>query len=261
MQVGINSCQSFHSVMIVKMDYVLIIGAKSDTAKAVAREYARHGYGLYLAARNSHELNDFTNDIRIRYGATAKCVDLDILDTQSHGAFYESLEEKPLGVITAVGYLGEQPIAQNDFDEASRIINTNFTGIVSLLNIVATDFEQRGEGFIVGLSSVAGDRGRKSNYLYGSAKAGYTAYLSGLRNRLTGTGVHVMTVKPGFMNTRMTKDMDLPPALTAQPEETAKIIFRSQQKQRNVIYVKWMWRWIMLIIRHIPEFLFKKMSL
>lgn len=247
--------------MIIKMDYVLIVGAKSDTAKAVAREYARHGYALYLAARNSNELDDFANDLRIRYDASVKCVDLDIVDTTSHSAFYESLEVKPSGVITTVGYLGDQLIAQSDFNEALRIINTNFTGIVSLLNIIANAFEQNGQGFIVGLSSVAGDRGRKSNYIYGSAKAGFTAYLSGLRNRLVGSGVHVMTVKPGFMDTRMTKDMDLPPPLTAQPEEAARKIFQGQQKKRNVIYIKWMWRWIMLIIKHIPEFIFKRMSL
>lgn len=247
--------------MILTMDYVLIIGAKSDTAKALAREYASHGFGLYLAARNSHELDDFVHDLDIRYQSKATCIDLDILDFASHASFYESLDVKPAGVITTVGYLGDQVSAQNYLEEAERILNTNFTGVVSLLNIVANDFEQRGNGFIVGLSSVAGDRGRRSNYIYGSAKAGFTAYLSGLRNRLSNTGVHVMTVKPGFMNTRMTENMDLPPALTAQPVEAARQIYRAQQKNRNVIYVKWMWRWIMLIIQHIPEFIFKRTNI
>lgn len=247
--------------MIQMMDYVLIIGAKSDTAKALAREYASHGYGLYLAARNSKELDGFVSDLAIRYQASARCVDLDILDFASHPGFYDSLEIKPVGVVTTVGYLGDQTSAQNYFEETERTINTNFTGVVSLLNIIANDFEQRDSGFIVGLSSVAGDRGRKTNYIYGSAKAGFTAYLSGLRNRLSKTNVHVMTVKPGFMATRMTEGMDLPPALTAQPEEAAKQIYKAQQKYRNVIYVKWMWRWIMLIIQHIPEFIFKRMSI
>lgn len=243
------------------MDYVLIIGAKSDTAKALAREYASHGYGLYLAARNSKDLEDFVSDLDIRYQATARCIDLDILDFASHASFYEALEIKPTGVVTTVGYLGDQISAQSYFGETERILNTNYTGVVSLLNIIANDFEQRGSGFIVGLSSVAGDRGRKTNYIYGSAKAGLTAYLSGLRNRLAKTDVHVMTVKPGFMYTRMTEGMDLPPALTAQPEDAAKQIYKAQQKNKNIIYVKWMWRWIMLIIQHIPEFIFKKMSL
>lgn len=247
--------------MIRKMDYVLIIGAKSDTAKALAREYASHGYGLYLAARNSKKLEGFVSDLNIRYQATARCVDLDILDFASHADFYESLDIKPEGVITTVGYLGDQISAQNHFEEAKRILDTNYTGVVSMLNIIANDFEQRNSGFIVGLSSVAGDRGRKTNYIYGSAKSGFTAYLSGLRNRLANTDVHVMTVKPGFMNTRMTEGMDLPSLLTAQPEDAARQIYRAQQKNKNVIYVKWMWQWIMLIIQHIPEFIFKRMSI
>lgn len=243
------------------MDYILIVGAKSDTAKALAREYASHGYGLYLASRNSDDLTDFVSDLEIRYKATAICVDLNILDFASHASFYESLEHKPVGIITTVGLLGDQLSAQKYFEESERIINTNYTGIVSLLNIIANDFEERSSGFIVGLSSVAGDRGRKSNYIYGSAKAGFTAYLSGLRNRLTGSNVHVMTVKPGFMYTRMTEGMNLPPLLTIQPEEAARLIYHAQQKGKNIIYIKWMWKWIMLIIQHIPETIFKRMSL
>ncbi|MFK7924061.1 MAG: SDR family NAD(P)-dependent oxidoreductase, partial [Bacteroidia bacterium] len=119
---------------------------------------------------------------------------------------------------------------------------------------------QRGSGKIIGISSVAGDRGRASNYLYGSAKAGLTAYLSGLRNRLASKGVHVMTVKPGFVRTAMTENMDLPPVITGEPSKVAKDIIRSVRRGRNVIYTLWMWRYIMLIIRTIPERIFKKLS-
>ncbi len=240
------------------MNYILIIGAKSDIAKAVAKKYAKHGYNLYLAARKSSELEEFANDINIRTEKDVKCVELDILDYKSHEAFYNALEEKPLGVILAVGYFGEQDKAQSDFKEAKTIIDTNYTGVVSLLNIIANDFEKRESGFIVGISSVAGDRGRKSNYIYGSSKAALTAYLSGLRNRLYDANVHVLTVKPGFVATKMTEGMDLPDKLTAQPEEVAEDIYIAQQKGKNVLYTKWMWRWVMLIIRSIPEFQFKK---
>ena len=240
---------------------MLIIGARSDIAKATAREYAKHGYDLYLAARNASELEEFANDIMVRSQRTVKTVELDILNYDSHSSFYEQLEEKPLGVICAVGYLGEQPKSQTDFDEAQRIISTNYTGVVSLLNIIAHDFETRKSGFIVGISSVAGDRGRKSNYTYGSAKAALTAYLSGLRNRLYGAQVHVMTVKPGFVATKMTEDMDLPEKLTAQPEDVARSIYKAQQKNKNILYTKWIWRWIMLVIRNIPEWKFKGMSI
>ncbi len=145
-------------------------------------------------------------------------------------------------MISAIGYLGEQEKAQSDFKEAQQIMDTNYTGVVSLFNIIANDFEDRRSGFMVGISSVAGDRGRKSNYIYGSAKAALTAYLSGLRNRLYDAQVHVMTVKPGFVATKMTEGMDLPEKLTAQPEEVAEDIYKAQQKGKNVLYTKWMWR-------------------
>ena len=203
----------------------------------------------------------FASDISIRTQQTAKCIELDILDYASHPSFYAALEGKPVGVISAVGYMGKQEDVQSNFAETQKTIDTNYTGIVSLFNIIADDFEQRQSGFIVGISSVAGDRGRKNNYIYGAAKAGFTAYLSGLRNRLHATNVHVLTVKPGFVATKMTEDLDLPEKLTAQPNEVAKDIFNAQQKGKSVIYTKWMWKWIMLIIRNIPEWQFKKMSI
>ncbi|HHJ34758.1 MAG TPA: SDR family oxidoreductase [Gammaproteobacteria bacterium] len=243
------------------MAYVLIIGAKSDIAMALARKYAESGHDLYLAARKPEELRGFANDLKIRSQKDIRLLALDILDFSSHDGFYRSLDQKPSGVISVVGYLGEQVKAQSEFTEAHRIIDTNFTGVVSLLNIVADDFEARKEGFIVGISSVAGDRGRKSNYIYGSAKAAFTTYLSGLRNRLHDAGINVLTVKPGFVATKMTEGMDLPGALTAQADEVAKDIFEAQQKKQDVIYSKWMWRWIMSIINNIPEWIFKKTSI
>jgi len=236
------------------MSYVLIIGAKSDIAKATAREYAKHGYDLYLAARNVSELETFANDITIRFDRKVKCIELDILDYISHKSVYDGLEEKPLGIISAVGYLGE-------LSETQKIIDTNYTGVVHFINIIANDFEQRKSGFIVAISSVAGDRGRKSNYIYGSAKAALTTYLSGLRNRLYAANVHVLTVKPGFVATKMTEGMDLPEKLTAKPEDVATDIYKAQQNGKNVLYTKWIWKWIMLIIKTIPEFQFKKMNL
>ena len=243
------------------MSYVLIIGAKSDIAKATAREYAKNGYNLYLAARNVNELEEFAQDIITRTQKEVHLLELDILDYESHQAFYDKLEEKPLGAISAVGYLGDQEKAQSDFTEAHKIIDTNYTGVVSLFNIIANDFEKRKSGFIVGISSVAGDRGRKSNYIYGSAKAALTAYLSGLRNRLYDAQVTVLTVKPGFVATKMTEDMDLPEKLTAQPEEVASDIYKGQQKNKNVLYTKWIWKWVMMVIKMIPEWKFKGINI
>ena len=256
-----NSIHFNHGVSRYKMSYVLIIGAKSDVAKALAKKYAENGHDLYLAARQPLELKYFANDLNIRSRKNVKYIELDILNYESHEEFYKGLAEKPLGVISAVGYLGEQENAQSDFDETQKIINTNYTGVISLLNIISNDFEKRKYGFIIGISSVAGDRGRKSNYIYGSAKAALTTYLSGLRNRLYDSNVEVLTIKPGFVATNMTKGMELPEKLTAQPEEVADDIYKAQQKGKNFLYSKWIWRWIMLSIKIIPEWKFKKMNI
>ncbi len=243
------------------MSYVLIIGAKSDIAKEIARTYAKNGYNLYLAARKAEELEDLKQDIQVRSGVEVKLQEFDITAYDTHEEFYSSLEEKPLGVIVVSGYMVEQKLAQEDFNESLQTINVNYTGAVSILNIVANDFEQERRGFIVGVSSVAGDRGRKANYIYGSAKAAFSAYLGGLRNRLFDSGVSVLTVKPGFVNTKMTENLDLPEKLTAEPEDVANDIYNAQQKGRNVLYTKSIWMLVMLIIKHIPEFMFKKMSI
>jgi short-subunit dehydrogenase len=243
------------------MSYVLIVGAKSDIAKAVAREYAKNGYDLYLAGRNVDELKEFAQDVITRTQKDVQLVELDILDYESHQSIYDNLKEKPLGIISAVGFLGNQEKAQSDFGEAQKIMDTNYTGVVSLFNIIADNFEKRKSGFMVGISSVAGDRGRKSNYIYGSAKAALTAYLSGLRNRLYDANVHVLTVKPGFVATKMTENMNLPEKLTAQPEEVAEDIYKAQKKGKNVLYTKWIWKLVMLVIKMIPEWKFKGMSI
>jgi len=243
------------------MKTLLIVGAKSDIAKAVATAYAKNGFNLILGGRNIDELERFANDLRIRYNIEVSLKELDLSDTATHADFYNSLEPKPNGVVVAAGYMVEQEIAQNSLDETLNTITVNFTGAVSLLNIIANDFESKKEGFIVGISSVAGDRGRKANYIYGAAKAGFSAYLSGLRNRLFESGVEVLTVKPGFVNTKMTKGLNLPDKLTAEPNEVAEDIYNAQQNAKEILYTKWIWRYVMLIITHIPEFIFKKLSI
>lgn len=243
------------------MSYVLIIGAKSDIAKEVARVYAKNGYDLYLAARNSDSLNDLSTDIKLRSNVDVKLCEFDIAKFETHKEFYDNLEIKPLGVIVVAGYMAEQKECENYFEKTLNTINVNYTGAVSILNIIANDMEKNKNGFIVGVSSVAGDRGRKSNYIYGSSKAAFSAYLSGLRNRLFESKVQVLTVKPGFVATKMTAGLDLPAKLTAQPEEVAKDIFVAQQKGKDVLYTKGIWILIMLIIKHIPEFIFKKLSI
>jgi decaprenylphospho-beta-D-erythro-pentofuranosid-2-ulose 2-reductase len=240
---------------------VLILGATSDMAVAVARQLAQEGYSITLAARNTERLSALEGDLRVRFKAMVASARFDALDYANHQTFYDSLSEKPDVVICVFGLLGDQQNAQQDWSHCEDIIHSNYTGAVSILNVVANDFERRRKGVIVGISSVAGERGRQSNYVYGSAKAGFTAYLSGLRNRLYRFGVHVVTVKPGFVKTRMIENLATPGMLTASPKDVALKISRAIRKKPNTVYVLSIWRVVMLVIKMIPEGIFKKLKL
>ena len=241
---------------------LLILGANSDVAYATAQQFAAGiKADLILASRDMALLEKKARDLEIRHDVKARVMAFDVADPDTHQAFYEALDPKPDGVVAAFGYLGDQYRAQSDFNEARTIIQTNFTGAVSILEIVAADFERRGRGFIIGISSVAGERGRQSNYVYGAAKGALSIYLSGLRNRLYKHRVRVLTVLPGFIRTKMTQSLSLPRLLTATPEQAAADIYAAFIKSRDVIYTRWFWRWIMIGIKAIPERLFKRLSL
>ncbi len=240
---------------------VLILGATSDMAKAIVEELSNENHQFYLASRNISRLEPFSKDLEIRKDSAVTLIEFEAQDFESHARIYEDLNPKPEWVLSFFGYLGDQEKGQSNWSESKNIIEINYTSMVSFLNIVAQDMESRGTGTIVGVSSVAGERGRSSNYLYGSAKAGLTAYLSGLRNRLYKKGVHVVTVKPGFVETQMTADLNLPKPVTAQPHQVAKAIINAISKRKNTIYILPVWRIIMIIIRNIPEFIFKKLKL
>ena len=240
---------------------VLILGAASDIGFAIAKRFASEKYAVQLAARNAGQLQAFESDIRVRYGVPCTVHDFDAARFDTHAAFYQSLSPKPDVTVYVIGYMNDNDKVINDWPETLKTIHANYTGAVSILNIVAADYTAKGAGTIVGISSVAGNRGRQSNYIYGSAKAGFTAYLSGLRNKLFHSGVHVLTVLPGFVYTKMTADLKLPKPLTAQPEEVADAIYEGVQKKKDIIYVRWFWRWIMMIITSVPEGMFKKKKL
>ena len=240
---------------------LLVLGAKSDIAQAIAREFAKHGFDLILAARNHESLRSTQSDLTIRHQINVEIVEFDAENFASHHDFYRALKIKPDVVVCAFGYLGEQTAAQRDLDETLRIANVNYVGAISILNVVAEDFAVREHGAIIGISSVAGERGRQSNYLYGSAKAGFSTYLDGLRHRLKKSNVHVVTVKPGFVQTKMTAEMNLPKALTAQPAQIAAHVFRAYVKRQNTLYSLAAWRYIMLIVRSLPESVFLRTKL
>ncbi len=243
------------------MAHVLILGASSDVAVACAHQFAKEKYDLFLAGRDVNQLNILASDIQIKYQVKVSAVVFDALLFDEHASFYEALNPKPEIAICVFGLLGDQAISSKDWASCKRVIDSNFTGAASILNVISNDFEDRKSGVVVGISSVAGERGRQSNYIYGSAKAGFTAYLSGLRNRLVSSGVHVVTVKPGFINTKMTESLKLPKPVTAQPNQLGLAIFDAVKNKKNVIYVLPIWRLIMFIIRNIPESIFKKLKL
>ncbi len=242
------------------MSQILILGATSDIATAVAHQFARNKFDVVVAGRSQEQLSKLAADIKIRHGVDAHAVAFDASAFDQHAAL-DTVIQKSDVVLCAIGYLGDQATSRTTWSESYNVITTNFTGAVSVLNRVGEIFREKNQGSIIGISSVAGDRGRGSNYIYGSSKAGFTAYLSGLRNYLFPFGVHVMTVQPGFVRTKMTEGLPLPKPVTAMPEKVALDIFNGYKRKKNVLYTLWMWRWIMLIIKFIPEGIFKKLKL
>jgi len=240
---------------------VLILGATSDIGIAIAKKFASCKYDVQLAARDAAQLQPLKSDMEIRYGVECSTLSFDALKYASHTSFFEALTPKPDVTVCIFGVMYEEEDAFNDFALAERMINTNYTGAVSILNVAARHYIAKKEGAIIGISSVAGDRGRASKLIYGSSKAAFTAYLDGLRNKCFKDGVHVMTVKPGFVYTKMTENLPLPKPLTSEPAHLADVVYEGFTKKKNTVYVKWMWKYIMLIIKNIPEFQFKKMKL
>ncbi|GGF44771.1 Short-chain dehydrogenase [Mameliella alba] len=240
---------------------VLILGARSDMGQAIAHAFAAQGHPIQLAARNAASLDAVRADLALRHGVEVTLNDFDVLDSDGFAPFLDGLPALPQVAVSVVGYMGDQAENEQELDKASLVLRSNFEGPAGILALLANRFEARGSGTLVGVSSVAGDRGRATNYVYGSAKAGFTAFLSGLRNRLAKKGVHVVTVLPGFVNTAMTEGMDLPEKLTAEPQEVGAAVLKAVQKGRNVIYVRGIWWLVMAIIRNIPEPVFKKLKI
>ena len=243
------------------MPKLFVLAATSDIGRALCHQFAKNGFDLVLSSRDLSQVQKDANDYQLRYQVNTEVLILDVTDYWSHQKILKPYVDSCDGMISVAGYLGSQELAQSDWEECQQIIDVNFTGCVSVINLFAQAFEQKKEGFIIGISSVAGERGRQSNFFYGSAKAAFSTYLSGLRNRLAHSNVHVLTVKPGFVRTKMTEDKPLPAPLTAQPEQVAKDVFKAYMKKKNTVYTLWMWRYIMLIIKKIPESIFKKLKM
>lgn len=241
---------------------MIVLGSTSEVAQAFVEKALQEGEKfekIYLLTSNRETTERFARHIDVKFLQQAEIIELDLIKEID----YLKLEGINSSLLfCATGYLGEgTEEGLYDNKNTERIIDINYSRLVPVMNFFVQKFESRRSGTIIGLSSVAGDRGRQSNFIYGSAKAAFTAYLSGLRNYLFDKKVHVMTVKPGFMATKMTEGLPLNPKLTATPKQAADAIFKAYKSRKNVAYVLPIWGIIMLIIRNIPEFIFKKLKL
>lgn len=242
---------------------ILILGATSSIAIAVMRELAVPASHLFLVGRNKAKLVATAQDLATRGAGQVDICVLDLDDTKAHAQMLASAAER-LGTIDlallAHGVLGDQDRAQAEFAAADAILHTNFLSPVSLITWLANYFEAKGTGVLAVISSVAGDRGRKSNYVYGASKAALNTFLDGVRNRVDRKGVHVLTIKPGFVATPMTAHIQKN-KLFATPPQVARGILKATQRRSDIAYVPFFWWPIMTIIKLVPERIFKGLNL
>ena len=242
---------------------ILVLGATSGIAEATCRIWAAEGARLFLVARNETKLAAVAADLRTRGASYVDVAVVDLDDVTQHPSLLAHAVNSLTGMdvaYLAYGILGEQPQAEADFAHAAQILHTNFVAPVSLLTWLANYCVQRHAGVLAVISSVAGDRGRKSNYLYGSSKAGLSAFLGGLRNRVDREGVTVLTIKPGPVKTAMTSGMKGSEKF-ADVNAVAKSIVSAIAAKKDTLYVPFQWQPIMFVIRNIPERVFKKLNL
>ena len=241
---------------------MIVLGSNSEVAQAFVEKVLSEGQRfekIYLLTSNKENTEKFARHIDVKYVQNSEIIEFDLLKDND----YHRLNHIDSDLLfCASGYLGMNTAdgLYNDIN-TTKIIDIIYAKLVPLMNYFAQKFEAKRSGTIIGLSSVAGERGRQSNFIYGSAKAGFTAYLSGLRNYLYDKKVNVLSVIPGFMATKMTEGMPLNPKLTASPKQAANCIYKAYKNKKNVVYVLPIWWVIMMIIRNIPEFIFKRLKL
>ena len=244
------------------MQKIMIVGVTSAIAEQTARLYAARGDALFVTGRNAQRLEAIAADLRLRGAAGVDTMVLDIDDLPAHARVLEQAWKGGAQdvVLVAPGTLPDQTACEASVALTVREFGTNGLSVIAFLTLLAERMRPEGRGVIAAISSVAGDRGRQSNYIYGSAKAALSAYLSGLRQRLAKSGIAVVTIKPGFVDTPMTRDFKKG-ALWASPGAVARGIVRAVDRRRSVVYLPWFWWGIMLVIKHIPEGIFKRIKL
>ena len=242
---------------------VLIIGATSAIAHETAKCFAGDGADLFLVARNAEKLQAIADDLKVRGARSVQTYVLDLAELERHEEMLNAAIEALQGLdrlLIAHGTLGNQRKSELSVEETLKELNNNLMSVISLLTLSANYFEQQKRGCIAVISSVAGDRGRQSNYVYGAAKGGLTVFLQGLRNRLSKSHVSVVTVKPGFVDTPMTTALKKG-LLFASPQSVGAGIYQAMKTGKDVVYLPWFWRPIMFMVRSTPERIFKRLSL
>ena len=246
------------------MRNIFIIGATSAIAEATARQYAKQGAKLHLLARNLGQLERIAADLKIRGASSVTFAGFEGNNIEKHREAIENAIHI-LGtidiVLIAYGTLGNQKGSEASAEIAIQEFQTNALSVISILTILANVMEKQKKGTLAVISSVAGDRGRPSNYVYGTAKAAVTTFCQGLSARLYKSGVHVLIIKPGMVDTPMTAEMAMPAILVAKPEQIAIDIVKAIEKRNDVLYTPWFWRYIMMLIIHLPNFFFNKANL
>ena len=245
------------------MKSALIFGATSAIAQEVAKILARRGAKLFLVARDETKLSALAENLHVLSGRAPDFRAIDFSSTDQITAVIQQAKDRLGGldmILIAHGSLPDQSVCENSPKEALEAMRVNLLSVVAILTVAANEMEQQRRGCIAVISSVAGDRGRQSNYVYGTAKGGLTVFLQGLRNRLTKSGVTVVTIKPGFVDTPMTAHLPKN-FLFAQPATIASGIIKAVEHKKDVVYLPFLWRFIMLVIRLIPERIFKKLKL
>lgn len=246
------------------MKRIVIVGATSAIASACARLWAKQGSEFYLVGRNEDKLHQTGSDLLGRGAKSVHYHTMDVTDYSLHAPLLDEAVGKLNQIdifLIAHGTLPDQEECESNIGIALAEFSTNATSVISLLSHFSNHFEKQRCGTIAVISSVAGDRGRQSNYLYGTAKSAVSTFCQGLRVRMFKVGVHVIDIKPGFVDTPMTQGLPLPAALVAKPETVAEIIIRGIERRKAVVYAPSFWRVIMMIIKCIPDFAFKRLSL
>lgn len=241
---------------------ILALGATSAIGMATLRIYAERGAALYLVGRNAEKLAVVAGDLQVRGASAVETCVMDLDDTARHDAMLREAAQKLQGIDVALlahGVLGDQAAAEAEYAVAEKVLRTNLLGPISLITWLANYFVEQKRGTLAVISSVAGDRGRKLNYVYGTSKAGLSAFLQGVRNRVDRLGVKVITIKPGFVATPMTAHLK-GGILFATPEKVGRGIAKAIDKGRDVVYVPGYWRVIMGVIRLVPERIFKRLN-